>query len=382
MAIIVEKGTSAASPNDLLDKLKTFIETNGWVIDNASADGPGKRLHAHHPSEAGFRVNLKSFMGDTVVAADHDLTDSEIYGIAVYGSSNYDAAHSWDKQPGYAAVGSILACGAAPIPVIDPATGLEIPPATCYCGIPLSKDSIGNYCFIMSDSPLFLYVFVEAVAGSGIYQFINIGGLVKIGAWAGGYFINASRSKYKLFTKTNDHTDFEKYELENDRPFKESVYSNLFLYGTIDATTGWMSNATNQASVQACGTGRKCSGIVDPGNANVPSYEFLLGHGMKMTVPNSGGIKYMEVDTDGALCNEFNSTSILFPMYVYALRDPMVWNKISVVGYAPNNYICNMKYLAPGGTYELDHSGQHYMTFPFSKKGYKFGYDGFAIKVD
>lgn len=386
MAVVIENGISASSPNDLLKKLKIFIEANGWVIDKFADNGPGKVLHAHSSNEASFHINLKSYNGDTFTTEEKtmlDLTNSLVYGIGIYGSTGFDNTKTWDKQPGYSGYNTVGSCGIVPPLEIDPVTGLEIPASTCLCGIPLHASKIGKYTFIASQSPLFVYVFVEAIEGSGIYQYIKLGGLIKVGSWDGGYFINASRSKYEMFTKTDDCLDFSAFESYNDRPFKQSTYANLFVYGKIDATVGWMSNAANQADEKACGTGRKCSGILSPGTSKLPSYEFLLSSGKLTAIPNtSPEVKVMDVYNDGALCNEFNSTSILFPFYVYAIRDPLIWNRLSVVGYPPNSYLCNMKYLAEGGTYELDHSGQHFMTFPISKKGYKFGYDGFAIKID
>ena len=382
MAVIIGQGAGATSPSDLLNKLSTFLANNGWTISYDDVDGNGRRLHVCHPSELGFRVNFRSFEDDTVDAAQYDLTHASVYGIGVCGSTGHDPLKPWDEQPGYGGNGSIVSCGEPVLP-IDPVSGLPIPLPTTSCGIPLPKENIGKYYFLISDSPLFLYIFVEAIAGSGIYQYINVGGMIKVGTWDGGFFVNASRSRRKMFTNTDNTTKWDVWDAGNDRPFKESQYANLFVYAAIDATHGWLSNAVDQTSQVACGTGRKCSGIVDPGASTVPSYKFLLGHGSMMTVPYTTPVeKNMEVDNDGALCNEFNSTSILFPFYTYALRDPMVWNKLSVIGYPPNSYLANLKYLAPGGTYELDHSGQHYMVFPVSKKGYLFGYDGFAIKVD
>lgn len=389
MATIIEKGTSATSPNDLLEKLKTFLETNGWKINKydyeiktETVTSSTKVLHVRHPNDANLNINFKTFLNeDTITSKDFNQTSPSNYGIGVYCSTGFDAAKAWDYQPGYPGVNSIVTCNAEAAVVIDPKTGLPVPPKSCYCGIPLSGTSIGNYYFLLSTSPAYLYVFVEPVAGKGIYEYIHVGNLVKVGSWTGGYFVSASRGKYNLFTWTGDMDRLDQYELQNYRPYSEVDYSNLFVYGNIDATTGWMSNTKTQGAEINCGTGRKCSGIVDPGVANVPSYKFLLGSGSRKTIPYTGAF-LVEPDETGVLCNEFNSTSVLLPLYVYAVRDPGTWGKVSVIGYPPNMYMCNIKYLAVGGSYELDHTGQHFMTFPMSKKGGMYGYDGIAVKID
>lgn len=107
---------------DLLDKLRLFLIANGWTVNmyaddassyftrSGSASTQGKRLHM---SRNGKFINFRASTRATVYSQYNNTTNaytvdgvSQYYsqhtGLAFYRSTGFDAAKSWDNQPGNA----------------------------------------------------------------------------------------------------------------------------------------------------------------------------------------------------------------------------------------------------------------------------------------
>jgi len=90
---------SATGVNDLIGKLKTFLETNGYTINSFTAIKTGYRLHVQ---KGDLYINIRSAFNETYVAQNQS---SAFWGIALNGSTGYDAGApggdlAWHNQPG------------------------------------------------------------------------------------------------------------------------------------------------------------------------------------------------------------------------------------------------------------------------------------------
>jgi hypothetical protein len=90
---------SATGVNDLIGKLKTFLETNGYTINSFTAIKTGYRLHVQ---KGDLYINLRSAFNETYAAQNQSLA---FWGIALNGSTGYDAGaaggdFAWHNQPG------------------------------------------------------------------------------------------------------------------------------------------------------------------------------------------------------------------------------------------------------------------------------------------
>ncbi|ABM28098.1 hypothetical protein [Nitratidesulfovibrio vulgaris] len=109
----------ANDQHDLIDKLRLFLIENGWTVNlyaddassyrtfNNSSSTQGKRLHV---SRNGRFLNFRTATRATVYSSFNDYGSvsvdgitqyySQFTGIAFYRSTGFDAAKSWDNQPG------------------------------------------------------------------------------------------------------------------------------------------------------------------------------------------------------------------------------------------------------------------------------------------
>ena len=91
---------SASSPNDLLDKLRAFLLSNGWSINSFAVIGSGRRLHA---ARNGIFVNFRSYQNENLSGANdvNNESTSGFWGIGGNPSDGYSGANLWCQQPGY-----------------------------------------------------------------------------------------------------------------------------------------------------------------------------------------------------------------------------------------------------------------------------------------
>lgn len=89
---------SASSPTDLLQKLVTWLVTQGWTQDMSQAEGSGWRAHLH---KSGQYVNLRAASGEYGIWTYR--ADSSSYpgsGIGLYLGDGFDSGLAWNAQSG------------------------------------------------------------------------------------------------------------------------------------------------------------------------------------------------------------------------------------------------------------------------------------------
>lgn len=93
---------SAASPSDLLDKLRAFVAANGWTVNDFSTVGSGKRLHI---SKANIYANFRAWQNETLVGNNTELNADSIsnfWGIGGNLSTGWSGTGTvWSRQVGF-----------------------------------------------------------------------------------------------------------------------------------------------------------------------------------------------------------------------------------------------------------------------------------------
>lgn len=217
---------TATGPSDLLDKLRIFLEAQGWTTNDHSADGTGYRLHVEKSPQLGgdmMYFNFRSAVAESGITGDgyhnsyyddphyHD----EITGIAINGSTGYDAGEDWDEQPGF---------------IYSPDYGSD--QYSCAMGmVEMSISAIpAYYFFAVGDS---IHVVVETI--SGVYQFMSFGTLEKQGVYTGGQYFSASfasRYWYSDYYSTNG-------QVPNYFSACQQGYNHGGVYLDVDSTADW-----------------------------------------------------------------------------------------------------------------------------------------------
>lgn len=175
---------SATDANDLIGKLKTFLESNSFVVEDFFQEGNGQRLHV---SKNGFYYNFKSFINEVPFSqatsgqqSDWKNTDAEPYnsGICMCLSTSYDNSLDYDRQPGS---------------ITDEYTGNEKPDGD-WAGNPilLTDGAIVEYDFFYNGN----VVYIACQFNPGYYTHLCFGEMDKIGEYDGGSFCNGSFYHY------------------------------------------------------------------------------------------------------------------------------------------------------------------------------------------
>lgn len=158
-----------ASPVALLDAFVTFMVAAGWVQDQYTADGSGKRAHMHKGTKY---VHMRSFINENTQFTGGSATGS---GIAVLPATGYDvAAVNWWVQPG------------APVQF-----GAVAGPNNWDGIMPLPAGAIQNY-WMFADAAGD-NVWLVALKQSGVYTYIGFGDIIKPQAYTGGFWCTAPR---------------------------------------------------------------------------------------------------------------------------------------------------------------------------------------------
>lgn len=237
-----EKNT-ALDANDLLGKLKTFIETRGFTILDFFQEGTGQRLHA---SRNGTIYNFKSFI-DTAPfssATAFDITDwqqvdSEPYnsGICLSISNGYVNTTAYDEQEGA---------------IFDNNYNMD---NDNVIGNPilLTDGAITEYDFFYNGN----VIYIACQFNAGYYSHLCFGDIDKIGVYNKGGFASGSfYHKFDVF-RTND-TPRPSLYCKNKELFSGSDESYLFNQILIDNSV------------------RKIGGFIGTvnGNSNVFEWDF------------------------------------------------------------------------------------------------------------
>lgn len=232
-----QSGTSTG-PNDLLDKLRTFLIGEGWTVNDYSADGTGYRLHVQKVAQSGgptMYFNFRSAIAETgtTLTEDNDGgTAGTVTGILINGSTGYDGGETWDNQPGY------------PYNVNDSNRSYAMVMS------PMSISAIpAYYFFAIGDS---IHVVVEIISGK--FQFMSFGCLEKQGVYTGGMYFTASIGSSQPYTDYMTNWYVPKYF---------SCYPSGSIAGAVyldvDATASWRRAMNNDEVVFPCVVGQQAN---------------------------------------------------------------------------------------------------------------------------
>lgn len=210
---------SAASPNDLLDKLRAFLLANSWTINSFANVGSGKRLHVE---KSGIFANFRSFHNETLSNANdvNGATTANFWGIGFCASDGYNGSLSWSRQPGYPNYASQSKGG--------------------YLN--QLSSAIPTYHFFTYGDIDEVHVVVEFI--SGRFQYMGFGKIALYnGAAAGGYWVGGGTNSNSGLPHTNGYNTGT--GAAAIIPFRESYYSggnnccSSFIRVDIDNHNGW-----------------------------------------------------------------------------------------------------------------------------------------------
>lgn len=300
---------SATGVNDLVDKLATFIEANGWTRDSLGNEGSGRRYHAHNGSQY---LNVRAHTNETVnsnVAQSSSGNSANVYGVAINIGTGYSGASAWYNQAG--------------VP-----QGLSSKYMTA--GIQRVTGAIPTYHFFAHNSGANIVCVVEYSAG--FFQYFAFGVLAKYGSFTGGDYFIGSDTGVSSFAWGSSF-------LSPPLGFISSPVANTsaaFIKATVDAEAGWkfaQNNAANPTGVRR---------ILD----NITRF--------------SGGLAIQP--------NTFNSVSVLVPVKAHCYRDTTndATSNRSPLGEIPNVFFVTMKTLTPGQQVAV--GSDNYRVFPFFTK--------------
>jgi hypothetical protein len=248
-----QTGTSTG-PADLLDKLRLWLIDIGWTVNKWEDDntkyhtwsglnGTGKRLHVQKAAVGDGTVMYFNFRSTIRGMPWGDHQDSqtqisgkyraEITGLAMYGSTGYNAGLAWDLQPG----GTLNSAVSWGVSMTE-----------------LSTTAIPAYYFF-SDGDT---ITVAIEYSSGKYQFFCFGCLEKQGAYTGGQFFFGSLYAYEpTYELLNAGSDQTMFLVQN---YDGYTYGNGAVYLEVDSSNGWRASGrqgqgtgTNYLSLILCG---------------------------------------------------------------------------------------------------------------------------------
>lgn len=290
---------TATDPNDLLQKLVTFLVANGWTQDMSQADGTGWRAHLHRGTTY---VNLKGTTG-AVNPWAHTVIPAAAAGDAslhIYLGTGFSGAANWNAQ-----------AGAPTLNGTSTNTGMSMP---------LPTGAITAYHFFTDSAGDNVVVVVEKT--TGIFTHLGWGvSLTKAGTWIGGPYFFAVVHAYG-FPSDSTTAPGAQNGPSAKAPFVygDSVNSAAsgFVRADVDAFTGkWLgcSNNTNQPSGGYTG---KNGASEYRGNTAPPT-----------------DIPILEYFVERAFTT-LNQQAILVPVRVWAARD--------AGGYSPLGTVPNIFY--------------------------------------
>lgn len=314
---------SATGVADLLDKIKAFMEAQGWTSDAYTTEGTGKRLHLH---KGGDYVNFRSFINEARPANVNTSSGggSNFYGILANLSSGYSGAASWFAQSGAYQRSDTLVYTAG--------------------GYQFLTGSIPSYHFFADSTSKSIYLFIEGAAGE--YQWIIFGNLTNRSTYTGGRFFSGSYQGY--------NTTKAVYSIISG--FNSGPVS--FIDADFDSEAGWKAGFASSIS-GAAGKRR----VID----SLSGMRTLLYQG-----PNQIGARTLPLPLSAYIFRDTNNSFTTSPM--------------TKLGDFKDLYFVNLKNLIPGDTYSISTDDyivlpfyQKSDTYPWASTAVS-GYLGLAIK--
>jgi len=198
---------SSSGVVDLLQKLATWLATNGWTINYSGSHGNGWRLHV---SSGAMHVHLKACVNEGAPFNLNHSRDIPFYGFCLYAGSGWSGSSAeWYAHPGGpAAKGTSTTCGAA---------------------VRMTSGAIPSYHFF-DDGDGNIFIAMERSAGS--FRWMSWGFLSSAGVLPGtnaGQYFSGSESWY-----------YQNLSLD-EPPFSVSWDAKVFIRADVDSYTGkWL----------------------------------------------------------------------------------------------------------------------------------------------
>ena len=290
---------TATDPNDLLQKLVTFLAANGWTSDTSTADSSAWKACLHRGSVyMNFRTAINEY--NSTLWGGGTYSSTGVYGLCFYAGTGNGASSS----PWYNGAGAPV--GSGQTYKVGAAIRLPSGSITAYhFFIDAAQD---NFCGVIESSP---GVFVNFGFGAS---------LNKAGSWTGGEYFWGTVSGYEINitgltygVSVNQQAPFTYY------PSGAMAGAHAFVRADVDTyTSKWLANG-NTAGAAYGYTGRYCECALynnSAGSANYPRYD-----GIKDRTHNTA-----------------NGSPILMPIPVYVNRDA---GGYSLLGNVPNVYATN-----------------------------------------
>ena len=287
---------TATDPNDLLQKLVTFLAANGWTQDMSQADGTGWRAHLHRSTTY---VNLKSTTGAVnpwAFTANPAPTATDA-ALHIYLGTGFSGAANWNAQTGG--------------PILNGTSN------NTGCSMPLPTGSVTAYHFFSDSSGDNVVVVVEKT--TGVFTHLGWGvSLTKSGSWTGGPYFFAPVHGYSFASDSTSAAGAQNGPTAK-APFvySDSVFSaaNAYVRADVDVFTGKWLGCTGSLSQPSGGyTGRNFVSEFRGGTAVVT------------------GIPTMEYFVERSF-STMTSSATLVPIRVWAIRDS---GGYSLLGVVPN----------------------------------------------
>lgn len=339
---------TATSQHDLLDKLRLFLIDQSWTVNKWEDDTSshyqsglstaGKRLHVQKTASDStvmyfnFRSCVRAFPFNYYSSSSSGYGDygqvyySEITGIAMYGSTGYNASNDWDEQTGY------------PESTTSKTTGI--------C-INYVSGSFSYYFFATTDM-----VTVCVEYQSGKYQWLCFGQVQKFGTFTGGQFFAGSGDSYAT----------------------AYAYKPVFLsHSAIDSTYGYIGACRVDADSKNTW---RCFQSMRGGDNTQTLKERLRSSSIY-------GIYNYNSNSCNTFCsrlfqcspNSFNGVSVFIPIYFFAERSDETF---SPIGYLDGIRQVNMLYKNVGD--EITLGSDTWKLLPIHTLSETLANVGFAVK--
>lgn len=253
---------TATSPNDLLQKLATWLVSTGWIQDMSQADGTGWRAHLH---KGGVYVNLKSTTGavNPWAFSISPSAAAEDAGLHIYLGDGHSGGSNWNLQPGG--------------PLLNGTTNRT------GCSMPLPQGSVTAYHFFSDSAADNIVVVVEKTPG--IFTHLGWGTSInKSGSFTGGpYFFGATNGYNFASNSTTIPGAQNGPSARAPFMYKDPINGAAGGYARadVDSFTGKWLGCTDSTSQPSGGyTGRNCAtefrGQTTAPPGDIPNLEYFL----------------------------------------------------------------------------------------------------------
>lgn len=298
---------TATDVDDLIAKLSTFAQANGWTENKfVAGSGDGSSSETYLSKGVTFVIFDAQLTGGNNIyhgvsqALDHPHLD-------VYVATGFNGAFAINAQPGTSA---------------HVETNWLLPSMTAFH-------------FFTDPTEEYLHVVVETTANE--FRHIHVGLLDKVGAYDGGQY-NQGTGWSQTSTTIDDPVDFQHgvpwTKTGNGAGFHQYVRAN------VDGVEWKLSNASDTTSAWV------------PPLRHAGQGE-LLDNFFDMNTPNNRN----------AQPNRFNSTVVLFPIPVYISRSA---TQRAPIGKPFDLRVANIKNISPSST--ITFGGDEWLIFPFVEK--------------